>query len=67
MAKVAFKQCDIERTLKAVQKAGARVSVRIDAKTGDICLDPVDAAPSKPLSALEAWEADNAERAHEGT
>lgn len=42
MTRTAFKQCDVERALKAGRRAGVAVSVRIERRTGDLIIVPVD-------------------------
>lgn len=63
MAKVAFKQCDIERAFKAAQAVGythPTVDILPDGRIR-VLTDPsaVPKAPAAPESALEAWERAN--------
>lgn len=42
MTRVAFKQCDVERALRASLRVGVAVSVRIERKTGDLLIVPAE-------------------------
>jgi hypothetical protein len=44
MSRVAFKQCDVQRLVRAYRKEGVAAVVRVDAQTGDLIARPVDPA-----------------------
>ena len=47
MSRVAFKQCDLERVMRAAQNVGVAIAIRIERLTGDLLIGPVDAAPAE--------------------
>jgi len=63
MARVAFKQCDLVRALRAGKQAGVAVAVHISPKTGDMIVRPVDASePAPEASEPDFWESYNADQ-----
>ena len=64
MARTLFKQCDLERALRAVAAVGADVGVRIERLTGDILIGSVNAAPDEidPEDTGAMWDKFNAAR-----
>jgi len=61
MGKVAFKQADLERIFRASKRSGVPTAIRIDKKTGELVILPVDAVPatvdpSTPTGEEDLWE-----------
>ena len=46
--KLAFKETDVARALRAAQKTSASFYVRIERSTGDILILPGDSIPAQP-------------------
>ncbi|QUD86965.1 hypothetical protein [Phenylobacterium montanum] len=62
MAKVKFKQCDLERILRASRETGVSVQVRIERLTGDLVVTPIrslGSAETQPMEPGEVWSWDD--------
>ena len=61
MARLAFRQCDIERALRAGRVTGIPVVVRIERTTGDLLIGPADAISEKAADPGDYWDRDDDE------